>query len=219
MSSPERPRSSIRSLGADWLTSGWLDYRAVLPPEEYDEAMLLRLLADESFFDAPEGSALLWVPLHAWRALAQMGSLAVLEPTLRLAESGYVDAAYRDFPEICARIGVPAVEALVAIFRDHGRSESDRGLAADGLGAIAPSAPAPTRARIVSVLMDQIRTHPDEDNVNAIAAEALIAMEERSVAPELLRLYEEGHFGFRVRLSEAIALFQQETPRERGSTG
>lgn len=211
MSSSSGRRVPIREIGADF-SDEWPEYASALPPEEYDEAFLLGLLNDERFFDAPEGSALVWVPMHAWRALAQMRSLEVIDPVLRLAGSSFYTDAYRDFPRISALLGERAIEPLTAILGDRARPETDRKLAADGLGAIARDSSGPQRARIVDALMSQIRRDPCDGGVNAIAAEALMVMEERSVGPELLRMRDEGRLDLGLGLSQQLTEFFGEGP-------
>ena len=193
MPSDEGEKIPIRQIGKDFTTNDWKDYHAILPHEEYDEAYLLRMLTDDSFPEAPEGSSLPWVPLHAWRALGQMGSLSVLEPVLSLAEGDFYQQAYNDFPRLSALIGANAVEPLIAILADRSRSDTSRTLAAKGLGEIGRSSQGETRARIVESLMNQIRQNDGSDGwVNGMAAGALVTMAERSVGPEVLKMYEEG---------------------------
>jgi hypothetical protein len=198
----------IRELGEDYSTDEWKEYRAILPPQEYAEEHLLQLLMDESFSEAPEGSPLPWVPLHAWRALAQLGSVAAIEPVLRLAEGDEYPQAYDDFAKLSARIGNRAAEPLASILADKTRSETSRTLAAAGLGEIGRSAPGPARTAIVESLMSQIRNNGQEDGwVNGAAAEALVTMGEQSVGPEVLRLYDEGRIQIGVIRSAEVEKF------------
>lgn len=178
----------------------------MLPSSEYNENFLLKMLNDRSFKDVSDGP-LLWVPLHAWRALAQMGSVSVIEPVLKLADEDDIPHAAFDFDRLCARLGEPAIEPLATVLADRARSETSRTLATQGLGAIGKSCTGATRARIVDALMNQVRNHPGDGWVNGAAAAALIVMDERSVAPELQRMYREGRLRGPVREQELIAWF------------
>jgi HEAT repeat protein len=210
MPSSKTEKVPIREIGEVYTTDEWKDYQEILPQEEYDEAFLLNTLTDNNLLEAPEESPLPWVPLHAWRALGQMRSLTAIEPVLRLAE-GSVQQAYNDFANLSACIGDKAIEPLVAILNDDTRSEITRSLAAEGLGAIGRSSSGPARARIVESLMDQIRQNDGSDGwVNGAAAEALMMMEERSVGPEVLKMYDEGRIQIgMVRSAELTRFFSR----------
>ena len=201
-------RTPIRQLGEDHSTDRWRDYRAILPPEEYDETRLLKMLTDPGFPEAPEGSSLPWVPLHAWRALAQMRSVAAIEPVLHLAEGDYYQQAHDDFAKLSAEIGSAAIRPLATILSDHDRSEVSRTLAATGLGAIGHSLSGQARASIVDLLMEQIRGNDESDGwVNGAAAEALMTMEEHSVGSEVLKIYDEGRIQLGMIRSAALTRF------------
>jgi len=209
MCSDKRKKVPIREIGEDHSIDLWKDYQAILPLEEYDETFLLKMLTDDSFSEAVEGSPLPWVPLHAWRALGQMRSLAAIEAVLSLTESDYDQHVYDDFAKLSAHIGNDAIELLIAILADHSRSETCRTLAAKGLGAIGRSSSGPARTDIVESLMNQIRQNDRSDGwVNGAAAEALMTMEERSVGPEVLRMYDEGRIQIgMVRSAELTKFF------------
>lgn len=207
MTSRQTGVTSIRELGEVFDVQPWLDYRAVLSADEYRESYLLSLLNDESFAHAPEGSPLPWVPLHAWRALGQMRSLALIDPVLRLAEDDAYIHAYSDFEKLSAEIGEPAIDPLIAILTDQTRSVCSRTLSAVGLGAIGRSAAGATRTRIIEALMDQIRNHATDGWVNGAATGALIAMQEQAVGPEVLRMYKQGQIQGSVRKDDLIAFF------------
>jgi hypothetical protein len=179
----------------------------VLPADEYRESYLLSLLDDDSFADAPDRSPLAWVPLHAWRALGQMRSLALIDPVLRLAEDDAYIHAYSDFEKLSAELGEPAIDPLVAILADQARSVCSRTLAATGLGAIGRAAAGKTRTGIVEALMTQIRNHPADGWVNGASAGALINMQEHGVGPEVLGLYKQGHIQGFVRKDDLIGFF------------
>lgn len=207
MTGSQNGATPIRELGEVFEVQPWLDYRAVLPADEYREPYLLSLLNDDSFAHAPEGSPLPWVPLHAWRALGQMRSLALIDPVLRLAEDDAYIHAYSDFEKLSAELGEPAIDPLVAILADQTRSVCSRTLSAVGLGAIGRTAAGATRSRIIEELMDQIRNHAADGWINGAAAGALIAMQEHAVGPELLRMYKQGHIQGFVRKDDLIGFF------------
>jgi HEAT repeat protein len=206
--SAQRRTIPIRELGQDFSVHDWKDYRSVLPPEELDEAYLLALLSDESFNDEPTESPLPWVPLHAWRALAQLHATSAIEPMVRIASSPDDSHAYGDFTKFSAEIGESAIAPLQAILADRSRPELQRTVAAKGLGGIGCQATGATRAGIVESLMDQIRNNPGDGWINGTAVAALVAMDERTVGPEVLQMYKEGRIqGGGIRGAEITGYF------------
>ena len=199
-------RISIRELGDNQSVQRWTRYRDVLPANEYQENFLLKMLTDSSIQQVEEG-ALVWVPFHAWRALAEMRSLAVIDPVLELAERDAYQQSYNDFAKLAGAIGEPAVDPLMAILADRGRPETSRTLAAEGLGEIGRSLSGQRRASIVDALMNQIRKNPSDGWINGMATAALIAMEERSVASEILTMFEEGRIQGVVRAEDITNFF------------
>lgn len=197
----------IRELGEDFSIDDWKDYRSILPAEELDEAYLLARLGDESPGDVPEDSPLPWVPMHAWRALAQLHAPSVIEPVMRRADDPDYGQAYTDFTKLSAEIGEPAIAPLQAILADRSRPEPHRILAAKGLGGIGRRAMGATRAAIVASLLDQIRNNPGDGWINGTAVAALIAMDERAAGPEVLRMYKEGRIQGGIRGEELTSYF------------
>ena len=182
----------IREIGEDFSIHDWKDYRSILPAEELDEAYLLARVDDHVSDDVPEDSPLPWVPMHAWRALAQLHAPSVIEPVMRRAEGPDDQQAYTDFSKLSAEIGEPAIAPLQAILADRSRPESYRTLAAMGLGGVGRQATGATRAGIVESLLDQIRNNPGDGWINGTAVASLIAMDERAAGPEVLRMLKEG---------------------------
>jgi hypothetical protein len=206
-------RRSIEGLGPDYSTGEWIDYGSVLPPSEYREAFLLERLAQAKRYEEADGEALPWVPVHAWRALGQMGRTSVLEPVLALAEAGH-QYAFDDFPRLAGQIGEVAIDYLVRTMTDRHASETTRILAGRGLGTIGRVAVPPGRRRIVEALMTQIRNDADAAWLNGFAAEALMAMDERSVGAEVLRLRSAGHIDMGIpRDAELMRFFSHEEQR------
>ena len=199
---------SLLELGENYSSEEWINYQRVLPAEEYEEAHLLKVLTND-FDSSPDTSPLLWAPLHACRALAQMHALSVIDPMLRLAENDYYPQASEEFARISSEIGDVAIEPIAAFLSDHARSEKSRTLAAQGLGAIGRSSTGATRERIIESLMNQIRINAKDGWVNGAAASALITMEASAAGPEVLRMYKEGRIQGFIRGEELTQYFGQ----------
>ena len=93
-------------------------------------------------------------PIHAWRALAQLRAVEVVEPLLamqnQLDERG--DQWYlEEFHDVFGVIGPPAIAALSAYLRDRSNTEYSRISTANGLCEVGKRHP-DTRPQIVEVL-------------------------------------------------------------------
>lgn len=199
------PRASIEALGPDYSNDRWKRYADVLRADEYDPAFLRARLADASRYSASEDEAIASVPIHAWRALSQLGDISVIDAVLELADQGHWYAFY-DFPRLSANLGDPAIPVLRRVLDDSATSAKKRSLAAAGLGAIGASSGA-ARHAIVGALMGHLRAEPDDGWVNGHIAEALIEMNERSVAAELLEAYHDGRIRLGLEVGNAIERF------------
>jgi hypothetical protein len=100
-------------------------------------------------------------PVHAWRALAQLRAVEVVEPLLamqnRLDERG--DQWYlEEFHDVFGVIGAPAVAALSAYLADRNNTEFPRISTANGLCEIGKRHPE-MRPQVVDVLASQLAEH------------------------------------------------------------
>ncbi len=116
---------------------------------------IVRMWEDEvNLPNGPAGSA----PIHAWRALGQLGEVEVVEPLLNMQnrlDDENDDWYLNEFPEVFSMIGSAAVPALAAYLGNTLNGEFPRVSAADGLYQIAKQHPE-ARDSAVNVLGDQI---------------------------------------------------------------
>src|ERR1700757_365910 len=107
----QAPVSQLLSLGK-LLDGEWRDYKELgLSPENVPD--LIRMAADEQLNNAPPEGALVWAPIHAWRALGQLGAAEAVAPLLSLLQridDCDDDWAQSEIPEALASIGMPALE-------------------------------------------------------------------------------------------------------------
>ena len=96
---------------------------------------LLALLTDTSFHEAPEESKKVWVPLHAWRTLGQLGNLRAIKPMIGMFNSLCEDDwALVELPRAVAMIGRDSISPLTNFMRDSSNEEFARhGIAGDRL--------------------------------------------------------------------------------------
>ncbi|MCX4247200.1 hypothetical protein [Paraliomyxa miuraensis] len=136
-----------------------------LTPDDVPELVeFARRWIDPRHFEGhDEDSLAVWAPIHAWRALGELGAGEVISTLLEmldtLDEQG--DQWYLEiFHELCAQIGPSAIAELEPYVFDSSHHEYARISAAHGLQAIAMAEPA-SRDRVVGVLASCLE-HSDE---------------------------------------------------------
>ena len=123
----------------------WPDYRqkgldAAAVPE------LIRLMEDPAWIAEDAEAPALYAPIHAWRALAQLGAAEAVEPMLRTARALESTEWGREWqmeelPEAFEMIGPPAIPMLGRELANQSESLWVRNSAAKGLALIATSIP------------------------------------------------------------------------------
>lgn len=150
-------------LGPPALLGDWLDYRAWGLGDEHAAALLTFLDAAETL-DPIEGDAVSGVPVHAWRALAQLGVPETLPCLLRLIDrSDENDFFTEDLPSAVELVGVPAFDPLADRVRNRSLGIFARSVAARALVHLCRVFPA-DRSRtgefIAQTLSDPRETDP-----------------------------------------------------------
>lgn len=123
-----------------------------------DEAALLeivKLWIDEER-DRQLGDSQVWcAPIHALRALAELGSVEVVPTTLELLDrlDAIGDQWYlEELPSVCALVGAATVEPLARYLHDDSHGEYPRVAVAHSLCSVAQRDPA-TRDAVVDALV------------------------------------------------------------------
>ncbi len=170
----------------------WIDYLQY-GFDESDVPGLLALVGDARLHQADIDSNEAWVPLHAWRALGQIGSSEAIEPLLKLFDEIVEDDwALSELPLVMSMIGPDAIEPLTRYLRQPGHDEFSRVMAADALKTIALNYPE-TQERIVRVLTTYLDAPcPDMVALNGLVVLFLIELEARESIATLRRLYASG---------------------------
>lgn len=120
---------------------------------------LVERWGDDEHFTASADSPALWAPIHAWRALGELGARIVLPTLLALLESmddGGDDWLLEEVPEVCAQLGPSAIDELEAYLLDTTHPEYGRVAVAHGLERIAVTE-ASARDNVVAVLADALQ--------------------------------------------------------------
>ncbi len=114
----------------------WLDYPAIGLVES-DAPNLLALMATESFNAALDDTKEVWIPMHCWRALAQLGSLEAFDPILALHEElPEDDWISSDVAEIAILIGQETLPPMAAYLARKDKDEFIRGNVANSIGRL-----------------------------------------------------------------------------------
>lgn len=151
----------------------WPDYREKLALGAGDVPDLIAMATDPELIIAdpmrPEACA----PVHAWRALAQLGAAEAVPLLLRLVDESPNDMAFLEVPWVIGEIGLPALAAVAAQLSDRSGGELARVAAAQGAAAIARRHPE-AREACGQVLTDALRRYTDRSPTeNAGIVEAI----------------------------------------------
>lgn len=116
-----------------------------------DVPTLVGLVGDLSLHQADVASNEVWVPLHAWRTLGQLGNEAAVEPLLALLDDLIEDDWVRDeLPTVLGLIGVASIEPLGRYLRDSSHNEFSRVVAAEALKCVVENEP-DSRIKVLAV--------------------------------------------------------------------
>ncbi len=169
----------------------WLDYLQH-GFDESDVSDLLIMVADESLHRADIDSNRAWVPMHAWRALGQIGSAAAVEPLLALFDEIVDDDwALSEFPIVMSMIGESSIEPLTRYLREPGHDEFSLVMAADALKTIAENYP-DSKERIIRILTTYLDApNPSMLTLNGLIVVFLLDLNAKNSIKTLRRLYQE----------------------------
>ncbi|MFO7907629.1 MAG: DUF1186 domain-containing protein [Pirellulaceae bacterium] len=104
-----------------------------------------------------------WLPVTAWRTLAELRASECVEPLLDMVchlDVEYDDCCSLELPHVFGKIGKPAIGALVHVARDVNQRDFVRSIATDGLWRVAEYHPE-TRDDVVPVLTELMTNAAD----------------------------------------------------------
>lgn len=171
--------------------AAWRDYRGlgIGPEHAPDLARLatdLSLAAEEPDTEAPE----IWVPIHAWRALGQLGAEEAIAPLIGLfAPLDDNEWATEELPPVLGMIGPAAIPAFAAYAANP----------ENGMFRASPRSPASRRARnrTRQLAANEEPCTDAEAEVNAFCTSDLIRLKATESLPAIDHAHERG----RVELS------------------
>ena len=181
------PVAAFLTLGRP--SDSWPDCRRLGLTEEHLPqlaAMAVDIGLNESE-DAPE----CYAPMHAWRALGQLGGpLAAEALTAALGYCKGNDFAFEDLPEAIGMIGAPALPGLVKYLADAKHYLYARVTAADAIAHVGLRHP-PLRDECVGLLAEQLRRHEANDGtLNGFLVSNLMDLKAREILPLMAEAFE-----------------------------
>jgi Protein of unknown function (DUF1186) len=183
------PVDVLLTLGQPPFDKVWDDYiglgigREHIPP-------LIRMVADETLGRADSDSPLVCAPVHAWRALSQLGAVEALPALLDTLKKQndpetYDDWIAEDFPQIFANLGPTILQDLIAYLYNPDNGTDARCVIPLGLSKIASNHPGERDAIIAAFVKSLVEEEPSNDAVNAAIVAALCQMHATEVAPQI----------------------------------
>jgi hypothetical protein len=142
---------------------------------------LMKLACLWSDSDQLDDDEHLWpAPIHAWRALAQLGAVEVVQPLLDMQEKLDADGDQwylEEFYKVFGLVGPPAMPAVANYLLDRSKTEYSRISAAHGVCQIARCHSA-CRSRAIELLETQLAKHePEQYSLNGFLVAYLLDLQ------------------------------------------
>jgi len=171
-----------------------LDYSA-LGFSTADAPALIRMATDEALNGGPRESAVVWSPVHAWRALAQLRPAEAIIPLIELfrrTDDDVDDWIGEDLPKSLAQFGELALAPLTAYLAEPSNGEWSRICVARAIGIIGETHPH-LRADCIARLNAQLERFPEQSEMlNAFLVSPLWDLRAVEAMPVLERAFASG---------------------------
>lgn len=176
----------------------WTDYTAQGLTQNHG-AELIGLVEDETCHLAPGDSAEVWAPLHAWRALAQLGAMEAVPALLRQLERDPDDDWLpEDFPALISMLGPDTIPALAEFLSKRDVPGIVRAPAANGLARLGRDHP-DHRERCVRTLHAQLAHFRRQDaDFNAFLVMHLVDLNATESAALIRKAFAERRVDIRI---------------------
>jgi len=159
--------------------------------DESDVPALLELAADDALSHANAESKDVWVPLHAWRTLGQVGSHEAVAPLIALFDQFVEDDwAFSELPIVIGMIGESAITPLGVYLNEPHHGEFTRVMYTDGLLEIVKRHPA-CREQVIQCYRDYM-SRPDElaKTLNGLLICCLLDLDAKEAINDIRQLFE-----------------------------
>jgi uncharacterized protein YecA (UPF0149 family) len=195
------PVNQLLSLGQPKGHDFTRDYATLgIEPEHVPE--LLRMVVDGGLHNASGKSSLVWAPVHAWRALAQLKAESAIEPLLGLLQR--IDEHNDDWvgtevPRVLGELGHAALEPVMAYLANPAHNEWARVAAAKAVAEIG-ARHGELWAECVARLSAQLDKFMEQSEMlNAFLVSSLLDLKAGEALPVMARAFAVG------RVDESVA--------------
>lgn len=156
---------------------------------------LVRMATDDALHHGPEDSPLVWAPLHAWRALAELPAAAAIVPLLELlgrAADWDDEWVLAEVPLVLARLGLPALEPVTTALANLEMPEQARVGATEALANLGNEHPG-LRSECIIRLARQLEQFAEQSEIlNAFLVRGLLDLQAVAALPVLARAFAAG---------------------------
>lgn len=181
----------IQSLG-----ERWPDYRKLgLSVEHVPD--LLRMSADQALYNAPIDRSESWAPIHAKRALGQIGAVSAVPQLLEFLDLNDDDWAHEELPRVFVMMGSAILPELVEFLNDPQRSYWARIAVSETLKDLALGDPDQRESVITAISQVLAKWASNDETLNAFLISGLMDLHAVEAAP----LMEEAFLGNRVDIT------------------
>ena len=160
-----------------------------------DVPALIRMATDYQLHNGPQDSPIVWAPVHAWRALAQLRAEEAIAPLVELfrrADEDIDDWINADLPEALARFGAPVLAPVTDFLANPAHGEWARVAAADAIGCVGKTNPE-LRADCVARLTVQLEKFAEQsETFNAFLISPLWDLRAVEAMPVIERAFASG---------------------------
>ena len=159
--------------------------------DETDVPALLELVADDALNYADAESKDVWVPLHAWRTLGQIGSHQAVTPLIFLFDQLVGDDwAISELPIVMGMIGESAITPVCTYLKETQHDTYARAMSADALAKIVKHYPT-CREQVIQCFQDYM-SHPDESDktLNGLLICHLLDIDATETINDIRQLFE-----------------------------
>jgi HEAT repeat protein len=192
------PTSGLLERGDVQISGEWPDYPGELGLGREHVPELIRMATDPALYDEDPDSPRAWGPLHAWRALAQLGAGEAAGPLLGLLEDENNTWADDEMPRVMQMMGKGAVPGIGGFISDSSRDEFARGRAVESLQGVVEAHP-DARDEAVAILKPQLDRYRENGiGLNGRIIKALIELGAKDAAPVMIRAYNEHQVDSRI---------------------
>lgn len=170
----------------------WPDYVTKLGFTSEHIPELLRMMSDRALWEADSDSLEVWATAHAWRALAELQAIEMIDPLMELF-SAYEEDDWisMDAPEVVVRLGIAALPKLKEVLANSSYTEWSRYAIAEGIERLASNPE--HQAECVQILTQQLEAYADNGEIlNGAIVSSLVELQVVEAADLIEQVYQSG---------------------------